>query len=105
MEHSEVREGSGGSRGDRTAPVTDNFIGAPADGDPMDARITTDPNVLAGKPVIRGTRIPVYLIVELLAAGNSRPDILKEYPQLTDEDITAAMAYASELLRGELLDA
>ena len=71
----------------------------------MDARITTDPNVLAGKPVIRGTRIPVYLIVELLAAGNSRPDILKEYPQLTDEDITAAMAYASELLRGELLDA
>jgi len=71
----------------------------------MDARITTDPKVLAGKPVIRGTRIPVYLIVELLAAGNSRQDILKEYPQLTDEDITAAMAYASELLRGELLDA
>jgi len=71
----------------------------------MDARITTDPKVLAGKPVIRGTRIPVYLIMELLAAGNTRQEILKEYPQLKDEDITAAMTYASQLLRGELLDA
>ncbi len=66
----------------------------------MDDRIATDPGVLAGKPVIRGTRIPVYLILELLAAGNSRQEILKEYPQLTDEDITAAMEYASGLLRG-----
>ncbi len=71
----------------------------------MDDRITTDPKVLAGKPVIRGTRIPVYPIVELLAAGNTREEILKEYPQLTDKDITAAMEYASGLLRGELLDA
>ncbi|HLB68399.1 MAG TPA: DUF433 domain-containing protein [Thermoplasmata archaeon] len=71
----------------------------------MNDRITTDPKVLAGKPVIRGTRIPVYLIMELLAGGNTREEILREYPQLTDDDITAAMAYASELLRGELLDA
>ena len=71
----------------------------------MSDRIVTDPKVLAGKPVIRGTRIPVYLIVELLAAGNPREDILKEYPQLADEDITAAMEYASQLLRGELVDA
>lgn len=71
----------------------------------MHGRVVTDPKVLAGKPVIRGTRIPVYLIMELLAAGNSREDILKEYPQLRDEDITAAMEYASGLLRGELVDA
>ncbi len=71
----------------------------------MNARITTDPNVLAGKAVIRGTRVPVYLILELLAAGNAREQILKEYPQLTDADITAAIEYASQILRGELVDA
>ncbi len=76
------------------------FMAGRGDDGPMDDRIATDPGVLAGKPVIRGTRIPVYLILELLAAGNSRQEILKEYPQLTDEDITAAMEYASGLLRG-----
>ena len=85
--------------------ATDNFIGPEKDGIPVNGRIETNPKVLAGKPVIRGTRVPVYLILELLAAGNSRQEILKEYPQLADEDITAAMEYASQLLRGELLDA
>jgi uncharacterized protein (DUF433 family) len=68
-------------------------------------RITTDPKVLAGQPVIRGTRIPVYLVLELLAAGNSREDMLRQYPQLSDEDITAAIEYASQILKGELLEA
>ena len=72
---------------------------------PMNGRITTDPKVLVGKPVIRGTRIPVYLILELLAAGSDRKEILENYPQLKDEDITAAIEYASEVLRGELVDA
>ena len=71
----------------------------------MNKRITTDPKVLAGQPVIRGTRIPVYLILELLAAGNSREDVLGQYPQLTDQDITAAIEYASQVLKGELLEA
>jgi uncharacterized protein (DUF433 family) len=71
----------------------------------MNDRISTDPRVLAGKPVIRGTRIPVYLILELMAAGNSREDILKEYPELTDEDITSAVEYASQILKGELVEA
>jgi len=71
----------------------------------MNDRITTDPKVLVGKPVIRGTRIPVYLILELLAAGTSREEILQNYPQLKNEDITAAIEYASEVLRGELVDA
>jgi uncharacterized protein (DUF433 family) len=71
----------------------------------MTDRITTDPEVLAGKPVIRGTRIPVYLILELMAAGNSREDILKEYPELTEEDIASAVEYASQILKGELVEA
>jgi len=71
----------------------------------MNDRITTDPKVLVGKPVIRGTRIPVYLILELLAAGTSREETLQNYPQLKNEDITAAIEYASEVLRGELVDA
>ncbi len=71
----------------------------------MNRRIATDPKVLAGQPVIRGTRIPVYLILELMAAGNSREEILREYPQLRDEDITAAIEYASQILKGELLEA
>ncbi len=58
-----------------------------------------------GKPVIRGTRIPVYLILEMLAAGTSRREIFRNYPQLEDEDITAAIEYASGILKGELLEA
>jgi len=68
-------------------------------------RITTDPKVLVGKPVIRGTRIPVYAILDLLAAGNIRKEILEAYPQLSDEDLTAAIEYASKVLRGELVEA
>jgi len=68
-------------------------------------RITADPKVLVGKPVIRGTRIPVYVILELLAAGNTRDEILQAYPQLTAEDVIAAIEYASLVLRGELVDA
>ena len=71
----------------------------------MNERITTDPKVLAGQPVIRGTRIPVYVILEVLAAGNSREDVLRQYPQLRDEDLTAAMEYASQILKGEVLEA
>ena len=71
----------------------------------MADRIAADPKVLAGKPVIRGTRIPVSVILDSLAAGNSREDILREYPELTNDDISAAIAYASEILRGEFIDA
>jgi len=58
-------------------------------------RIVINPEVLSGKPVIKGTRIPVYLILELLAAGMSMDDVLREYPELTREDIQAALEYAS----------
>ena len=64
-------------------------------------RITLDKDVLAGKPIIKGTRIPVYLILEILASGMSEDDLLKEYPTLTKEDIQACLAYASKIVREE----
>lgn len=65
-------------------------------------RIVIDPNILAGKPVIKGTRIPVYLIIELLANGLTPQQILREYPELKQEDIKAALLYASKLLEREI---
>jgi uncharacterized protein (DUF433 family) len=60
-------------------------------------RIVLDPEILAGKPVIRGTRIAVEFMLELLADGQSEQDILAEYPGLVHEDILACLSYASYL--------
>jgi len=65
-------------------------------------RITVDSDVLVGKPVIKGTRIPVYLIVELVANGMTTKEILKEYPRLKEGDIKAALLYASKLVESEV---
>ena len=64
-------------------------------------RITVDAKVMVGKPVIRGTRIPVELIVRMLAQGIQEADILREYPRLQPEDIRAALAYAADVLAHE----
>jgi len=56
---------------------------------------------LAGKPIIKGTRIAVELILELLANGWTKEKIFKNYPQLKEEDITAALLYATEVLKAE----
>ncbi len=64
---------------------------------PWPDRVVIDPEILAGKPVIRGTRLAVEFILDLLAAGQSEPDILAHYPGLTHEDILACLAYASHL--------
>jgi uncharacterized protein (DUF433 family) len=64
---------------------------------PLSDRIVVDPEILAGKPVIRGTRIAVELILELLAAGQSESEILANYPGLTREDVLASLSYASYL--------
>lgn len=61
-------------------------------------RIVLDPEILAGKPVIRGTRLAVEFILELLAAGQSENDIVTNYPGLTREDILACLSYASYLV-------
>lgn len=64
-------------------------------------RISVDPKVLVGKPVIKGTRIAVELLVELMAEGLSREQILKSYPHLTPSDIEAALRYAAEAVKLE----
>jgi len=64
-------------------------------------RISVDPKVMLGKPVIRGTRIPVELILRMLAQGTPEADILREHPRLQAEDIRAALAYAAEVLAQE----
>jgi uncharacterized protein (DUF433 family) len=64
---------------------------------PLPDRIVVDPEILAGKPVIRGTRLAVAFILELLAAGQSEQEILASYPGLTREDILACLSYASYL--------
>jgi uncharacterized protein (DUF433 family) len=64
-------------------------------------RIRTDPTVMVGKPAIRGTRIPVELILRMLAQGIPENDILREYPRLQPDDIRAALAYAARVLAHE----
>ena len=62
-------------------------------------RITSDPAVCGGKPCIRGHRIWVSLILDLLASGTTTDEILAEYPQLTADDVRACLAYGSEMSR------
>jgi len=62
-------------------------------------RISINPSVCFGKPCIRGTRIWVSLILDFLASGTSMEELLEEYPQLTTEDILAAIAYGAEMAR------
>ncbi len=64
-------------------------------------RIVIDPQVLIGKPTIRGSRISVEFVVELLAAGWREEQVLESYPNLSEQDIRACLAYAGELLREE----
>lgn len=64
-------------------------------------RITIDANVLVGKPVVRGTRLSVEFILDLLAQGWSHPEILAEHPGLDEADLLACLAYARELVKDE----
>lgn len=69
--------------------------------DPLLKRVTFDQNVLAGKPVIRGLRIPVEMILELLSKGATSEEILEDYPELEPDDLRAALLYAHHLVAGE----
>jgi uncharacterized protein (DUF433 family) len=64
-------------------------------------RVKSDPQVMMGKPVIRGTRITVELILRKLAGGASEDDVLRDYPQLTREDLREALVFAADVLRGK----
>jgi uncharacterized protein (DUF433 family)/predicted nuclease of predicted toxin-antitoxin system len=71
---------------------------------PLLSRISIDPNVCFGKPCVRGTRIWVSLLLDFLASGTTMEQILDEYPQLTRDDILAAIAYGAEMSRGRFVD-
>jgi len=64
----------------------------------LNYRITLDENICNGKPTIRGKRITVNTILEFLSAGDSTEDILKQYPSLEKEDITACLQFAADLM-------
>ena len=68
------------------------------------SRISIDPNVCFGKPCVRGTRIWVALLLDLLASGDTQERILEEYPQLMREDILAAIAYGAAVSRDRFVD-
>ena len=64
-------------------------------------RIVTDPDIVVGKPIVRGTRLAVEFVIELLAEGWPESEILRNYPRLTTEDIRACLAYARDRLQEE----
>ncbi len=64
-------------------------------------RIHFNPQVMVGKPIIRNTRVPVELIVRMIAHGVPEADILAEYPRLQQDDIRAALAYAAQVVADE----
>jgi uncharacterized protein (DUF433 family) len=68
----------------------------------MFSRIISSPGVLSGKPHIRGTRLSVEFLLELVASGASRQDILAAYPHLTAEDVEEALRYAAQSLSHDL---
>jgi uncharacterized protein (DUF433 family) len=67
------------------------------------ARISSDPNVLHGQAVLTGTRIPVSVVLDCLAAGMTTEQVVAEYPALDHDAVLAAVAYAAQLAREELV--
>jgi uncharacterized protein (DUF433 family) len=66
-------------------------------------RISSDPAVMMGKPCIKGTRITVELVLRKLGAGRSMADLLESYPQLTEDDVRAALAFAADYMQHETI--
>ena len=69
----------------------------------MTSRIESNPRVMLGKPVIKGTRITVESLLERLASGESRQQILAAHPHITNEDISAALAFAASVLKSDVI--
>lgn len=65
--------------------------------------IISDPNIMMGKPVIRGTRITVEMVLEKMSAGETMEDLLEAYPHLTREGIRAALGFAAKALRADVV--
>lgn len=65
-------------------------------------RIVTNPEILGGKPIIRGTRLSVEFVLELLASGMTKEEILTDYTHITEEDLHAVLEYAAHALKNEV---
>lgn len=65
--------------------------------------IVSDPEIMLGKPVVRGTRVPVELILEKLAAGESVDEIVEAHPRITREAVSAALAFAGEAMKAQVV--
>lgn len=70
---------------------------------PVDNQIVSDPQIMMGKPTVRGTRITVELILEKLAAGETEAQLLLAHPHLTQSDIRAALAFAAAALHSDVI--
>ena len=66
-------------------------------------KIISDPEILGGKPIIKGSRISVEMILEFISSGASIDDIIKTYPHLSKESVSEAIKYATEYLKNEIL--
>ena len=66
-------------------------------------RITSDPQILGGKPIVRGTRISVEMILEWVASGATRDDIVRRHPHLSADDVAQALVYAAAALRNDVV--
>jgi len=73
-------------------------MSTPAQNVPLEQRVTIDSAVCNGKPTIRGKRISVQTVLEFLSAGESREEILRQYPSLEEADIDACLAFAARLM-------
>lgn len=71
------------------------------EGPEKETRIVVNTKIMGGKPVIKGTRIPVYIILEYIESGHTIQDITEDYPDLEEEDVKAAIRYATGVLEGE----
>jgi len=95
--------------GGRLYRAQDQFIGQCYPLDIMNreellSRISVDPNICFGKPCIRGHRIWVALILDLLASGSTNAQILADYPELEEADVLACLAYGAEMSRERFVD-
>lgn len=80
------------------------YTSMPMDVRPLLSRIQVDPAVCGGKPCVRGTRVWVTLVLDLLASGTTAEQLLREYPQLSALDIQACLAYAAEMSRERFIE-
>ena len=87
----------------RAAAVGDMSPGAKAEAQAMHERIEINPEVMGGKPVIRGTRVPVETVLRKLGAGMAAEAIISDHPRLTPDDIRAAQTFAADYLADEAL--